>query len=76
MGGLSALGAGLYSIGIPKDSILKYETAVKSGKYVVIAHGSPTEIDQAKLIISSTNPEALQEHQPASANAEANLVNA
>ena len=26
--GLSALGAGLYSIGIPRNSILKYETAV------------------------------------------------
>jgi hypothetical protein len=76
MGGLSALGAGLYSIGIPKDSILKYETAVKSGKYVVIAHGSLTEIDQAKQIISSTNPEALHAHQPATANAEPNLVNA
>src|SRR5512140_3808291 len=25
IGGLSALGAGLYSIGIPKDSILRYE---------------------------------------------------
>jgi hypothetical protein len=76
VGGLSALGSGLYSIGIPKDSILQYETAVKSGKYVVIAHGSPTEIDHAKQIISSTNPEALQEHQPGSANAELNLVNA
>ncbi len=29
-GGLSALGAGLYSIGIPKDSIINYET---SGRY-------------------------------------------
>ena len=28
MGGLSALGAGLYSIGIPKDSVVKYETAL------------------------------------------------
>jgi len=26
-GGLTALGAGLYSIGIPRDSIVKYETA-------------------------------------------------
>ena len=31
VGGLSALGAGLYSVGIPKDSILLYETAVKNG---------------------------------------------
>src|SRR5579872_1063460 len=27
VGGLSALGAGLYSLGIPKDSILQYESA-------------------------------------------------
>ena len=30
IGGLSALGAGLYSIGIPKDSVMRYETALKS----------------------------------------------
>ena len=39
-GGLSAIGAGLYSLGIPKDSILSYETALKAGKFVLIAHGS------------------------------------
>src|SRR5690348_12993901 len=36
LGGLSALGAGLYSIGISKDSIVKYETALKSDKFLVI----------------------------------------
>jgi len=30
MGGLSALGAALYSVGIPKDSIIKYEAALKA----------------------------------------------
>jgi hydrogenase maturation factor len=63
VGGLSALGAGLYGMGIPKDSILQYETAVKSGKYVLIAHGSDVETVHAREIISRTNPEALQEHQ-------------
>src|SRR6266849_8774508 len=29
VGGLTALGAGLFSIGIPKNSALKYETSVK-----------------------------------------------
>ena len=65
VGGLSALGAGLYSMGIPKDSILRYETAVKSGKYVLIAHGSDVETVHAREIISRTNPEALESHQPA-----------
>jgi hypothetical protein len=33
VGGLSVIGAAFYSIGIPKDSILKYETALKSERY-------------------------------------------
>jgi uncharacterized membrane protein len=68
VGGLSALGAGLYSLGISKDSILKYETALKSGKYVVIAHGSAEETTHAREIINRTNPEALEEHQPSCAS--------
>jgi hypothetical protein len=76
VGGLSALGAGLYSIGIPKDSILQYETAVKSGKYVLIAHGSDAETVHAREIISRTNPEALEAHQPSSASKKACAVGA
>jgi len=64
VGGLSALGAGLYSMGIPKDSVLQYETAVKSGKYVLIAHGTDIETAHARNIIQRATPEALQEHQP------------
>ena len=71
VGGLSALGAGLYGMGIPKDSVLKYETAVKSGKYVLIAHGSDVETVHAREIISRTNPEALEAHQPTSTEARA-----
>jgi len=67
VGGLSALGAGLYSMGIPKDSILQYETAVSSGKYVVIAHGTAEETARAREIIARTNPEALNDHGPACA---------
>ena len=40
VGGLSALGAGLYSLGIPKDSIVEYETALKSDQFLVMAHGT------------------------------------
>ena len=49
---LSALGAGLYSIGIPKDSVLQYETAIKSDKYLVIAHGTADEVAKAKDILA------------------------
>ena len=76
VGGLSALGAGLYSTGIPKDSILKYETAVKSGKYVVIAHGTEAETLQARDILSRTSPEAIDAHQPVGTPAALATLNA
>jgi hypothetical protein len=62
-GGLSALGAGLYSLGIPKDSIVRYETALKSDKFLVIAHGSAEEVAKAKSILESTAREDLVVHQ-------------
>ena len=76
VGGLSAIGAGLYSLGIPKNSIVQYETALKAGKFVVIAHGTPEEATHARDIISRTNPEALDEHAPTPAKAEAYAVSA
>jgi hypothetical protein len=63
VGGLSALGAGLYSLGIPKDSILQYETALKTNKFLLIAHGSVDEITHAKEILNRTKPETLEHHQ-------------
>ena len=51
IGSLSVLGAALYSLGIPKDSILKYETAVKGGKFVLIFHGTPEEIEKTRQIL-------------------------
>jgi hypothetical protein len=63
VGGLSAIGAGLYSLGIPKDSILKYETALKTDKFVLIAHGSMDEIMRAKDILHRTQSETLEQHQ-------------
>jgi uncharacterized membrane protein len=51
VGGVSALGAGLYSIGIPKKSILNYETEIKAGNFLLIAHGTNEEVTQAKNII-------------------------
>jgi hypothetical protein len=38
VGGFSALGGALFSVGIPNDSIVEYETQIKAGKFLVIAH--------------------------------------
>lgn len=55
VGGLSALGAGLYSIGIPKDSVLKYESAIKADKFVVVAQGTLDEVASAGQILDASN---------------------
>jgi hypothetical protein len=62
VGGLSALGAGLYSIGIPKDSVVKYETAIKSGSFLLLAHGTAAYVSRAKETVSSTRPVEATEH--------------
>ena len=61
-GGLSALGAGLYSIGIPKDSVVTYETALKSDKFLLLAHGTANEVAKARNIIETTHPVEIGSH--------------
>ncbi len=48
VGGLGVLGAALADIGIPTDSIVAYETQIKAGKFMLIAHGTPLEVQKAK----------------------------
>jgi hypothetical protein len=52
-GGASALGAALTMIGVPKDSVIKYETALKAEKYVLIMHGDAAEVAKARTILDS-----------------------
>jgi hypothetical protein len=62
VGGLSAIGAGLFSLGIPKNSIIKYETALKADKFLVVAHGAAEEVARAKDIIATTHPVEVGVH--------------
>lgn len=54
VGGLSAVGGGLYSLGIPKNSVLRYETALRSDKYLLVAHGTVEEVSKAKEIMEQS----------------------
>jgi hypothetical protein len=62
VGGLSALGAGLFSIGIPKDSVVKYEAALKSDKFLLLAHGTADEVARARNIMQTTRPLEVAVH--------------
>lgn len=62
VGALGALGAGLFSIGIPKNSIVEYETALKADQFLLIVHGTAAEVAQAKDIIQTTHPVQFSQH--------------
>jgi hypothetical protein len=62
VGGLSALGAALYSMGIPKDSVIAYEAAVKADDFVVMARGSAEEMGRAKAILGTADPKRMDTH--------------
>jgi hypothetical protein len=62
VGGLSALGAALFSIGVPKDSVLQYEAALKADKFLVSAHGTADELARARVILAAANPSSLALH--------------
>ena len=53
---------GLYSIGIPKNSILKYETDVKNGSLLLVAHGTADEAERARDILHQTGVETATVH--------------
>jgi hypothetical protein len=62
VGGISAVGAGLFSIGIPKDSVVKYDVALKTDKFLLVVHGTPDAVDKAKNIIERTEPSSYKVH--------------
>ena len=52
-GGMTALGAAIYSIGIPRESVIKYETAVKADQFLLIVHGTQDEVEHARDILKT-----------------------
>jgi len=61
-GGLSVLGAALSNMGVPRDSVLRYETAIKTDKFLLVVHGTAEEANRAKQILDATNPSQLAVH--------------
>ena len=50
-GSAGALGAALVSLGIPENSVVAYETEIKTGKYMLLVHGSVAEVEEARGIL-------------------------
>lgn len=49
----------MVSVGVPKDSVLQYESQLGVGKFLLILHGTPDEIGSAMMCLSKAQ-EAVQ----------------
>ncbi len=62
VGGISALAGALMAVGIPKDSVLRYETALKADKFMLIVHGDEAEINRAKGLLNISGLSSFDHH--------------
>ena len=62
VGGASALVGALMAIGIPRDSVLRYETALKSNKFLLIVHGDAQEIKRAHELLATSGLASFDRH--------------
>ena len=65
---MSALGAALYGSGIPKDSVIAYETAIKADSFLVTAHGPAEEMARAKAILGTLGASRVDLHASATSS--------
>jgi hypothetical protein len=56
------VGPRLYSIGIPKDSVVKYESALRSGSFLILAYGTGDDVSSARDIVQTTCPMEIASH--------------
>ena len=69
VGGLGALGAALFSIGIPEHSVIQYEQALKGDQFLVMGHGSLSEMERAGELLKQTGPVQFDLHAGAQGSA-------
>jgi len=62
VGGLSALGAALVSLGVPKDSVVRYQADVEADGFLVMARGDADAVAKAKAVLRETSPRRLDAH--------------
>jgi len=64
VGGLSTLGAALYSLGIPKNSVVNYEMALKKDEFLLLANGPVEDMLKATTVIESTRTSEVDVYKP------------
>ncbi len=60
--GKGMLGAVFCLVGVPQESVDRYETAVESGRYLIVVHGNQLEVEQVHDLLVATEPVDMAIH--------------
>ncbi len=63
IGGFSALGAALFSLGLKRSSVLECEATLKADGFLVVVHGSNMTMRRAEDVLAALNPIQLEIHE-------------
>lgn len=58
--GAGALTAALSTVGVPDDAVIRYSTAIKADKQVLIAHGGRIDVERAREVLAGTGAESVE----------------
>ncbi len=61
-GGPTALAAALSGLGVRKDSVIRYEAALKANKFLLRASGTAAEVERARETLVGTAMGQVQVH--------------
>ncbi|MCP5426541.1 MAG: DUF1269 domain-containing protein [Gammaproteobacteria bacterium] len=61
-GGAGALVGALTALGIPRDSVLRYQTAIKANKFLVMVHGGGDVLQRAREVLANAGSADIQTH--------------
>jgi len=68
VGGASALVGAMTAIGIPKNSVLRYENAIKAGEFLLVVHASAEDVLHAKSLLKMSGLQAFDHHNASNEN--------
>ncbi len=55
-GGAGVIGGALASIGVPENSVINYQSAIRADGFLLLVRGSESDVEKARLLLESTSP--------------------
>ena len=62
VGGAGVIGAALYSLGIPKNSVLRYEDALTAEQFLLLLRGTADQVTRAHELLRTTRATTVDTH--------------